>query len=303
MDPGILVLDIGATKIAAGVGSSDGELRRQKRALTLASEGAEAVLDRAIALARGCYEAELAVGGELEAVGVSTMGITFGTHVELAPNVPGWERLEIPAAIEAAFSDLPAAFGNDVEVAARAEMAWGSLQGVADGIYLNLGSGIAAGIVSGGQLLQGAHHAAGEIGYSLLRGELGQCGAAEGVAPFEDWFGGAGAGRRLAELGLATSVEDVVRRQGEDPAARAFVEELWSGIAAMAANLCIAVDPAVLCLGGGYVRGEAGVLESVRATVKRAVPYPPQVVRAHFGGDAALRGAIALALSALGRPA
>ena len=60
--------------------------------------------------------------------------------------------------------------GNDVHVAAQAEMAWGSLQGVSDAIYLNLGSGISAGIICGGSFLKGADGAAGEVGYTLFRG-------------------------------------------------------------------------------------------------------------------------------------
>lgn len=297
MATGVLALDIGATKIAAAVGDSDGQLRHVNSAQTLARDGAESVLDRAIALARGCYEAELEAGGSIEAFGVSTMGLTFETHVELAPNVPGWSQLQIRSAIRTAFPELSVTIGNDVKVATRAELAWGALRGVDDGVYLNLGSGISAGIVSGGRLLTGAHGAFGEVGYSLFRGGPEQPAAADGVAPFEEWFGGTGAGRRLEALGFAESVKQAAERQAKDPAARAFVEDLWSGIAVMAANLCVMVDPAVLCLGGGYVRGTSEVLERVSSTVARVVPYAPKVVRAYFGGDAALRGAIALALS------
>ena len=296
----VLALDIGGTKLAAGVGTADGEITRQLGEPTLAAEGAEQVLERALSLARRCYEHELAAGGHVDTVGVSTMGLTFATHVELAPNVPGWDQLRIPEAVEAVFPSLPVVIGNDVHVAAQAEVTWGSLKDVQDGVYLNLGSGICAAIVAGGRLLSGGHGAAGEVGYSLFRGVPEERMAADGAAPFEEWFGGTGAARRLADAGLPTAVGEVVERRGEDPAAKAFVDELWTGIAVMAANLCSAFDPTLLSLGGGYLRGDSGILERVQEIVSRAVPYPPTVVRASFGADASLRGAAAAAFAALG---
>jgi glucokinase len=120
--------------------------------------------------------------------------------------------------------------------------------------------------------------------------------AVEGVAPLEEWFGGGGVARRLAATHLPPTVAELVERV-EDPAARAFLDELWTGIAVAAANLCIAVDPSVLVVGGGYVRGESGLLDRVGEIVGRAVPYPPEVVQARFGADASLRGAVAAAIA------
>lgn len=300
--PAVLALDMGATKLAAGIGGADGEMTRLREAPTHASEGAEAVLSRALELARRVYEEELAAGTTIEAFGISTMGYTYETHVELANNVPGWTELKIPAAVAQAFPALRATIGNDVHLAAQAEIAWGSLRGVDDGIYLNLGSGISAGIICGGRFLTGANGAAGEVGYSLFRGRLEDRMAADGVGPFENWFGGTGAARRLTEAGLPASVAETLALTDE-PNARAFIDELWTGIAVLVANLCSALNPSVVSLGGGYVRGDSGVLERVTETVARAVPYPPTVVRARFGADASLRGAAAMALKATGASA
>jgi len=299
--PAVLALDLGGTKLAAGVGHADGEVTRQAQAPTRASEGAESVLQRAIELAVRVYEEELAAGGRIDAVGVATMGYTHETHVELAPNVPGWPELRIPRALARAFPELPVAIGNDVHLAAQAEIAWGSLEGVSDGVYLNLGSGISAGIICGGRFLTGANGAAGEVGYSLFRGPEERM-AADGIAPFEQWFGGAGVARRLAQTDLPGSVAELLDRR-DDPAVRAFIDELWTGIAVMTANLCSALNPSVLSLGGGYVRGDSGVIERISELLRRAVPYPPSVVRARFGADASLRGAVASALAAIGAPA
>ena len=122
--------------------------------------------------------------------------------------------------------------------------------------------------------------------------------AAEGAAPLEEWFGGAaspGASPRRSCPGRWPS-----SWPGRAPTRRAFLEELWTGIAVAAANLCIATDPSVLVVGGGYVRGESGLLEHLRAVVRRAVPYPPEITPARFGADASLRGAVATAFAVTG---
>jgi glucokinase len=297
--PRVLALDIGATKLAAGIGGTDGEVTRLAEAPTRASEGAETVLGRALDLAKGVREEDLAAGGSIDAIGISTMGYTHETHVELATNVPGWTELRIPAAVARTFPDLPATIGNDVHAAAKAEMAWGSLRDISDGIYLNLGSGISAGIICGGHFLNGANGAAGEVGYSLFRGRPEERMAADGVGPFEAWFGGAGAARRLAGTGLPDSVAEVLALR-DDPAANAFIDELFTGIAVMVANLCSSLNPSLVSLGGGYVRGDSGVLERISELLAEAVPYPPAVVRARFGADASLRGAVAIALTPAG---
>ncbi|MGH2862304.1 MAG: ROK family protein [Solirubrobacteraceae bacterium] len=296
----VLALDIGATKLAAGIGSGDTEMTHLADAPTNASEGAEAVLARALGLGQAVLAEATEAGERVDAIGVSTMGYTHADRVELATNVPGWTGLKIPEAVQSAFPELPLAIGNDVHVAAQAEMAWGSLQGVSDGIYLNLGSGISAGIICGGQFLSGADGAAGEVGYTLFRGRPEARMAADGIGPFEAWFGGAGAATRLADQGLPRSVAETVELAETDAQARGFVDELWSGIAVMTANLCTALNTRVVSLGGGYVRGDSGALEAIRALTQRAVPYPPRVVRARFGADASLRGAVVLGLAKSG---
>ncbi len=297
----VLALDIGATKLAAGVGHLDGTISRQTTVPTQGQDGAETVLRRAVAMARDCWEAERIDGGELAVLGVSTMGLTRSTHVDLAPNVPGWEALRIPETIQQAFPEQRVVFGNDVKVAARAEMRWGALRDVANGIYLNLGSGIAAGVIADGQLVEGAHGAAGEVGYTLVDGgELADGPARQQPAPFESYYGGTGAARRLRERGLPGSVAELVAVQDNESDAEPFLDELWDGIARLAANLCCVLDPSVLALGGGYLRGETRLLSVLREVVERAVPYPPAVVRAVFGADASLRGAAAAAFDVLG---
>jgi glucokinase len=230
-------------------------------------------------------------------MGVSTMGLTRVDRVDLAPNVPGWEDLKIPAVIDKAFPELPAAFGNDVKLAALAELVWGALAGVTSGVYLNLGTGIAATLVVGGQVVEGAHGAAGEIGYWLTDGFATARMAADGAVPTEEALGGRGVARQAAAIfGRPVEVAELVARAEDDQRAEVLLQSVWDQIGALVANLAIVCDPEVLVLGGGYVRSDHFPIDAIARFVARAVPYPPKVVRARFAGDASLHGAVAVAL-------
>ncbi|MGO9962723.1 MAG: ROK family protein [Acidimicrobiales bacterium] len=293
----VVALDIGGTKIASAIGGADGELRRWRTLPTEAERGAERVLQSAIALANDVLREEQENGGEVSAIGVSTMGLTRVDHVDLAPNVPGWGDLTIPAAVERAFPTLPAAFGNDVKLAALAELTWGALTDVASGVYLNLGTGVAATLVVGGQVVEGAHGAAGEIGYWLTDGSATSRMAADGAVPTEEALGGRGVARQTTELfGREIEVAELVVRAEHDPRADLLLQHVWDRIGTLVANLAIVCDPEVLVLGGGYVRSERFPIDAIAGLVARAVPYPPEVVRARFAGDASLHGAVAVAL-------
>jgi glucokinase len=93
----------------------------------------------------------------------------------------------------------------------------------------------------------------------------------------------------------------VALAQLDDPAARAFLDDLYAEIALHAANLAVAVDPERLVVGGGYTRSSDAVLEAIRARLETFVPYPPELRLAAFGADAATAGAVALAMSAVSR--
>jgi len=293
----VVALDIGGTKIASAIGGADGELRRWRTLPTAAERGAERVLESALALANEVLCEEQENGGDVRAIGVSTMGLTRVDHVDLAPNVPGWGDLAIPTAIERAFPALPAAFGNDVKLAALAELMWGALAGVASGVYLNLGTGVAATLVVRGQVVEGAHGAAGEIGYWLTDDSATSRMAADGAVPTEEALGGRGVARQTTELfGREIEVAELVLRAERDPHADVLLQRVWDKIGTLVANLAIVCDPEILVLGGGYVRSDRFPIDAIARLVARAVPYPPEVVRARFAGDASLHGAVAVAL-------
>jgi glucokinase len=288
--------DFGGTKLAVTLADMSGSRVSGEVLLTEADKGAEQAVRRAIACAQRLLAGRAAVAA---GVGVATMGVTHDDHVELAPNVPGWDRLALPALLGEAFGPAPVFIANDVKAAALAELTWGELRGVDTGIYLNLGTGIAAALVVGGAVLDGAHGASGEIGY-WSRSRADVTGAAGGRAPLEEYVGGSGVLLRARDkLGLDGGVSALA--QLDDPATRAFLDDLYAEIALHTANLAVAVDPERVVVGGGYARSSDSVLEAIRARLEAFVPYPPELRLAAFGADAGTAGAVALAMNAVSR--
>ncbi|HET6878481.1 MAG TPA: ROK family protein [Jatrophihabitans sp.] len=293
-EPLLVGFDFGGTKLAIVLADPDGTTVAVEVIATEAERGAKQAVQRATRTAREMLAEREAVA---VAVGVATMGITHDDHVQLAPNVPGWERLSLPALLHDAFGATPIAIANDVKAAALAELTWGELRDVRTGIYLNLGTGLAAALVVHGEVLDGAHGAAGEIGY-WARSRADCAGAAAGHAPLEEYAGGAGVlARARAELGLDGGVAALL--DADDPDARAFLDDLYAEIALHTANLAVALDPERVVVGGGYARNSDAVLDAIRARLDAFVPYPPELRRARFGADAGTAGAVALARGAL----
>ena len=298
----VLGLDLGGTKMAMATARPDGTLLGTERHPTKAAQGAEQALGRALAAGRRLVQETVAsAGGELRAVGLSTMGVTRSDSVVMAPNVPGWDRLTIPDELRLAFPDVPRAIENDVKAATRAELRWGALRGCRTAIYLNLGTGIAAGLVAGGVVLDGANGAAGEIAYNL-RTPHEESGAAQGRAPLEEYVGGRAIGERASlRFNQALTARDVFERAESDVEARGLVEETLAEMLFGVTNLAIALDPERIAVGGGLMASSDLILPRVQAHMRRFLPFPPSVVAASVVHDAGLMGAVALALEAWGR--
>ena len=290
----VLAIDFGGTKIAIATAGTAGDMLKQTRLDTHASQGAQQLLERTTLAARNLIERTAAeVGGRCVAAGVSTPGVVHDDGVLLSPNIPGWEHVSLRETIRAAL-DIPTVVANDVKAAAMAEALWGALKGADPAVFLSLGTGIASALLIGGRVVTGAHGASGEIGYNL-RSVLDTSGAAQGRAPLEEAVGGRFIGERASLLlGEPLSAADVFART--DIRARFLVDEALAELATHVANLAILIDPARVAVGGGLMRSGDVILHALAFRLGYAVPFPPEIVPARFLNDASLYGAIALAL-------
>jgi predicted NBD/HSP70 family sugar kinase len=296
----VVAIDFGGTKLDVATAALDGTILATERLETDAAGGAEQAVERALACARDLAgTTEQATGGSLVAAAASSPGIVLEDRILLAPNVPGWTDLPLAALLRDGLGLDRVVCETDVKAATLAEARWGALRGADPGVFLNVGTGLGAGIVLGGRVLHGANGAAGEIGYAL-RGAGDDHGAFDGHAPLEEHAGGRALGERAsALLGAELSAADVLARAEEgDHDARAIVAETLAELAVNVANLAVLIDPARIAVGGGLMGSADLVLAALRRRVRQAAPFPPEVVAARFVHDAALRGAVALAIDA-----
>jgi glucokinase len=291
----VLAIDFGGTKVAVATAGLEGEIAESVRLDTDAPRGASQVVQRALASARELVARTHAVrGGRPLAVGAVSPGIVLEDRVLLAPNVPGWEDLSLPALLREGLALEKVCFMTDAKAAALAEARWGNLRDANPGVLLSLGTGLAAAVVIDGQVLNGASGAAGEIGY-LLRGAGDEAGVARGRAPLEEAVAGRAIGERGSHLlGESLTAEQVF--SSDDPRARALVSDVLGELALHVANVAILIDPSRIAVGGGLMGSGRRVLDALRSRLRDAVPFPPELVPARFGPDGALRGAVALAL-------
>ncbi len=294
--PVVLGIDFGGTKIAAAVCDLAGNKLGSAVVDSLGERGARVSFDHGVQTAKALL-AESAGGADLAAVGVATFGIPFDDRVELAPAITDWDALELGRELRAAFPGATVELATDAKAAAQAEARWGSLAGADPAVYLNLGTGLAAAIVIGGRVLTGRDGAAGEIGYNLR--EVSDVGQPDGHRTMlEDMVSGMALRRRasspdrhLTAADVFDSTDDVA---GLDDLITAFVDELAFHLV----NLAILVNPAKIAVGGGMTRSWDRIQPRLAEALRVGVPYPPELVLAHFPHDAPLLGAVALAVDA-----
>src|SRR5450756_301249 len=275
--PGAVVaLDVGATRIKAAVVAPDGSRLTERRYPTGRADGPAAVLRRVADIAE-----EMAAGHaatKILACGIGTCGTVDLEGRVTSVNI-GWQGARIGDAIGDRLG-LRVAVLNDVRAGAIGEGGFGAAQGESDYVYVALGTGIGAAIVSGGRMLPGAHGHAGELGHIGVS-QPGRPCACGSNGCLETLMSAVGLEARWLEAHgsplLARQIIDQVL-DGE-PAATALWEE---SVAALAAGLLTMIslgDPAAIVRGGGVASAGPRLIEPLAAGLRAgARPF-------HAGAD------------------
>ncbi|MFA5889667.1 MAG: ROK family glucokinase [Actinomycetota bacterium] len=307
-----LGIDVGGTKIAAGVVDDSGAVLARRKVLTEAGRP-EAVVAGIVKVAAELHAAAPGIA----AVGVGAAGIVdFRRGVVLfAPNI-SWRDVPLRSMLAGRLG-VPVVVDNDANVAAWGEAFHGAGAGARDQILLTVGTGVGGGFVLGGELYRGAHGAAAEVGHMVVNAGGPVCGCgARGC--LEAMASGTAIGRIARERGddpaaagvLARASGDLAAITGEmvgdaavegDPFAVSVVAEAGGWLGVGIASLVNLLDPDVVVVGGGVATGVGELLLApARARMRGAVmgdefrSHPP-VVPAMLGDDAGVIGAAALA--------
>lgn len=291
-NPVVIGLDFGGSKVAVATADAAG-VRLGSRILQVRpGDSAQQTFDQGIAAAH-MLMTKLSPEAILVAVGASTFGIPRADGVDLAPTIAGWEQLAFGNRLQLAFPGVPVTVSTDVKAAAHAEAVHGALLGYDPGLYLNLGTGLAAGIVTNGTVLVGAHGAAGEIGYNLRRP-----GIAHDAPRLEEAVSGKALAGAAAQLLDGGDVAALFESASVNPAAMRLCADFLDELGHHLVNLTIAIDPARVVVGGGMVRSWIHIRQPLKRALADAVPFPPELVVGAYPFDAPLVGALDLAISA-----
>jgi predicted NBD/HSP70 family sugar kinase len=214
----------------------------------------------------------------------------------LAYNVSPDGGLDPLAALRARF-DVPVRIENNVNLAALGESWEGLARNVPTFAFVSIGAGVGMGLVVDGELVRGAHGGAGEIGY-LPSGRDPYDERHRLHGGLEDEIGAAGILASLRERSgrELESVHEVftLARDGDD-AARAVVKDVARRLGVAIASVIAVIDPQLIVLGGG-IGSNPALLGPVRSTVAELVPLTARIEISRLGDQAALHGAVAVAL-------
>jgi glucokinase len=304
-------LDIGGTKLAGGVVSSDGSLIKGLSVATPSHQeasGTVALMLRSIEqLRRECPE--------VAAIGAGAAGMVDwpSGHIRWAPN-NGYKDLPLRE-ILIKETGLPVVVDNDANVAAWGEMRIGAGAGYGNLAVLTVGTGIGAGLVLDGKLYRGATGIGGEFGHMIVNPRGATCGCGT-TGCLEAMASGIALGRiarqaaakdatgLMAELAGGPDKVDgkivFAAAQAGDSIARSLFDEIgyWLGIGI--ASLVTLLDIQLVIIGGGLSVTEDLLLRPTRSSFEHFVfsrthRELPRIVLAQLGEEAGVVGAGLLA--------
>jgi glucokinase len=257
----VIAVDIGGTTVKAAVVDDRGHRRNRRTAPSLGGDDTVATVRSMI---DGLRAEAAAAGLNVLAAGVVTPGLvdTETGRIAYASNL-GWRDFDLRSALESSLQ-LPVSVGHDVRAAGRAEARLGAARGAREFVLLQLGTGIAAAVMTGGALVTGAGSAAGEAGHMPVYpgGEACPCGKR---GCLEAYAAGAAVPRRYRAAGGtgASTAREVVALLGQNQLADRVWKEATTALAFGLNTLTMMLDPALIVLGGGMALAGDALLRPV----------------------------------------
>lgn len=240
----------------------------------------------------------------LAAVGVCVPGLVelSSGSVMLAPNL-GWRNVPLKDSLSEIIG-VPVFIHNTAQASAVAESIEGAGDGALNLIFLYVGTGVGAGVLTEGHIYHGGAGIAGEIGHCRIPGvdracNCGLVGCLETVASGPAIARSAGAW--LSSNGREVTAEDVAEAaRAKDPSALRILREAGEALGTATSWLINVFNPEVVVVGGGVVGAGPALFEPLKRTaLAQALPQAAERVEikpSALGQDAEVRGAVLLAL-------
>ena len=308
----VFVVDLGGTKCSAATVDRAGRILRCRTVpvdLTSASGPIRQILQLAVEFAGGKKPA-----GAFAAAAISVPGLVRKNGTVWAPNLPGWNRIALASRLKRSLG-VPIAVESDRNAAILGESWLGAARGKSDAILLMIGTGIGAGILSGGRVIRGAHELSGCAGWMTITRE--DVREARRLGELESLIAGpaiARIARQRLQRGEQSSLSrlDAAQITARDVAAAArqhdrLAVDVFNRFGKLlgfaVANLVSLFDPQMVVLGGGMSAAADLYLGPLqRAMLERAQPLAGRQVRivvSQLGARANLLGCAGLAWKAV----
>ena len=309
----VIGVDMGATKILAGLISPGGEILVREKVKTAGNKGPDEVLGRIAQAIGHCLEVALAEDMVVAGIGIGLPGpldSERGIVIE-APNLKGWVNVPVRDHLEHALG-LPVFIENDANLGTLGEALLGAGRGMPIVVGVFVGSGIGGGLVFDGKLFLGHHRIAGEVGHMPIRkggatsggGIPGTLEANAGRIAIEAKI------RQRIKAGQKSYLEGALKKSSRitssmirealwvnDPVVTPVMEKAVAALASGCAGLFNLLDPSVLVVGGGVTEAVGDwMLPRLRTqvyplTVGRTSPDQINIVPAALLDDAIVLGA------------
>jgi glucokinase len=312
-----LGVDIGGTKVAAGLVNERGEILFKTRTPMDSSGSA----DNALSCVRSAIDSVLFQSNlNIRGIGVSTPGsVDLASGIVVNPyNIPCWRNFPLGPAIRDIYG-LPTVVLNDANAAGLAEALWGSGTGRKLVFYATIGTGIGTAIVYGGRLYLGRTHSAGEGGHMVVNFNGPKCSCGKSGC-IETFAAGPAIARRAQEAIQASPLEgkglletvggDLSEIRSEtvahawesgDPLATKILEETVDTLAIWFGNIIDLIEPDVIVVGGGISGLIAKWFPRLREQTALWCNNPHcheiSFVEAKYGADSGIAGAAAVCLT------
>jgi len=313
----VVGVDIGGTKVAAGLVDWKGEIKTQVRtpmvAHGTAGDGLAAVLSAIDLLFTDDGKARALIRG----IGICSPGPLdpkTGTVIN-PPNLPCWRNFPLAAEIEGVYS-VPVKVENDANAAALAEAYWGAGRGYRHIFYAGIGTGIGTGIVFDRRIYNGRTGAAAEGGHMSIDYRGPRCGCGKPGCIEVLAAGPAIARRARAKLasakGTRSSISDLAKGDIDavtsemvgqayaagDPLAKETLQETVQLLSLWLSNIVDLLEPDAVIIGGGV----AAMLSSFFGDISKGLAeycinsrcQEIPLLRAHYGIDSGIAGGAAL---------
>jgi len=316
-DPCFIGVDVGGTKVAAGLVDSIGKISHQTRTPmepTDAAAGLAAVtaaIDSVTAAAKLNQESQRLIS----CIGICAPGpLCPRTGVVInPPNLPGWRNFPLAELVSKAYR-LPVRIDNDGNAAALAEAIWGAGRGYRNIFCATIGTGIGTGIVFDSGIYHGRTGAAAEGGHITIDYRGPRCGCGK-LGCIEALASGPAIARRAAEKIAAGRSSSILEQAGGrldqitsemlgraylagDLLAKEVLQETAMYLTVWLGNIVDLLEPDVMIIGGGA----ASMLQPFFGEIRDWLPswcinshcQEVPLVTAHYGADAGIAGGAAL---------